>query len=84
MLLRLVYPVTATDLPLAPGFKKKPRLRSLHKFVDATPHDWAVRFYSGKMAVEDAKTLAGKKYKLINLPHYLAGKLDVILDNIIK
>ena len=58
-------------------------LRSLHQFVDAAPHNWAVRFYSGKMGVEDAKTLAGKKYKLINLPHYMAGKLDRVLkDNI--
>ena len=150
MLLRLVYPVTDTSLPLAPGFKKKPRLhlldtglvnyklemlgemiasklisdvfrgriaehivgqellttsfsvlnslnfwtrekkessaevdyvvshkgmlipvevkagasgklRSLHQFIDAAPHDWAVRFSSGKMNVEDAKTIAGKK-----------------------
>lgn len=172
MLLRLVYPVTDTNLPLAPGFKKKPRLhlldtglvnyklemlgemiasklisdvfrgriaehivgqelltssfsvlyslnfwtrekkessaevdyvvshkgmlipvevkagasgklRSLHQFVDAAPHDWAVRFYSGKMSVEDGRTIAGKNYKLINLPFYLAGTLDRILkDNI--
>ena len=60
------------------------KLRSLHQFVDAAPHDWAVRFYSGQMAVEDAKTIAGKKYKLINLPHYMAGKLETVLNNIIK
>ena len=60
------------------------KLRSLHQFVDAAPHDWAVRFYSGKMAVEEAKTIAGKKYKLINLPHYMAGKLNVVLNEIIK
>jgi predicted AAA+ superfamily ATPase len=29
MLFRLVYPVTDTNLPLAPGFKKKPRLHLL-------------------------------------------------------
>ncbi|MCK4677765.1 MAG: ATP-binding protein [Bacteroidales bacterium] len=58
-------------------------LRSLHQFVDAAPHAWAVRFYSGKMAVENSRTIAGKNYKLINLPFYLAGKLDRILnDNI--
>ena len=59
------------------------KLRSLHQFVDAAPHDWAVRFYSGKMSVEDGRTIAGKNYKLITLPYYLAGQLDRILkDNI--
>ena len=60
MLLRTVYLVIDTNLALAPGFKKKPFLHSLHQFADAAPHDWVVCFYSGKMAVEDAKTLAGK------------------------
>ena len=59
-------------------------LRSLHQFVDAAPHAWAVRFYSGEAVIEDAQTVAGKKYKLINLPHYLAGKLDAILGKTIK
>jgi predicted AAA+ superfamily ATPase len=60
------------------------KLRSLHQFVDAAPNNWAVRFYSGKFTVEDAITLSGKKYKLINMPHYLAGKLQMILKNFIE
>lgn len=60
------------------------KLRSLHQFVNLAPHNWAVRFYSGKMVVEDARTISGKKYKLINLPHYMAGKLDLVLERIIK
>jgi hypothetical protein len=60
------------------------KLRSLHQFVDASPHDWAVRFFSGKMGIEEAKTIAGKTYKLINVPHYMAGKIDLVLNNYIK
>ena len=60
------------------------KLRSLHKFMDAAPHPWAVRFYSGKMLIEDAKTIDGKHFKLINLPHYSAGRLLHLLENIIK
>jgi predicted AAA+ superfamily ATPase len=60
------------------------KLRSLHQFVDAAPHDWAVRFYSGVFTVEDATTISAKKYKLINLPHYMAGKIENVLKEVIK
>jgi predicted AAA+ superfamily ATPase len=59
------------------------KLRSLHQFIEASPHDWAVRFYSDKFKVQDVQTVSGVKYKLINLPHYLAGKLGSILEQII-
>jgi len=59
------------------------KLRSLHQFIDIAPHDWAVRFYSGKFTIENTNTLSGKKFKMINLPLYLAGKLHTILKNII-
>jgi hypothetical protein len=59
------------------------KLRSLHKFVEAAPHDWAVRFYSEKLSVQDAQTVSGHQYKLINLPHYLAGHLGKILKQVI-
>ena len=59
------------------------KLRSLHQFIEASPHDWAVRFYSDKFNVQDVQTVSGVKYKLINLPHYLAGKLGSILEQII-
>ncbi len=28
-------------------------LRSLHQYIDAAPHNWAVRVYSGKMQIDD-------------------------------
>ena len=58
-------------------------LRSLHQFIDMAPHGYAVRFYSGKYNIDNARTLAGKSFKLINLPIYMAGKLSTVLrDNI--
>jgi len=60
------------------------KLRSLHQFVDMAPHNWAVRLYSGKYNIEDAITLEGKKFKLINLPIYTVGKLTNILQRIIE
>ena len=51
------------------------RLRSLHQFIDSVSHNYAVRIYSGNLKISDTKTIAGKKYKLLNLPYYLTGSL---------
>lgn len=51
------------------------RLRSLHQFMDRTPHRYAVRIYSGKLEVNEIKTLDGKIFTLLNLPFYLAGSI---------
>ena len=55
------------------------RLRSLHRFVDEAPHDWAVRVYAGKFKIEDVKTIKGKAFRLINLPFYLVGQINKVL-----
>ncbi len=52
------------------------RLRSLMQFIDAAPHTYAVRLYSGNISIEKAHTLSGKEFTLINLPLFLAGKVD--------
>ncbi len=54
-------------------------LRSLHQFIDKVPHSIAVRVFNGKFKVEDAKTINGKRFKLINLPFYLVGQIEKIL-----
>lgn len=56
------------------------RLRSLHLFMDSVPHTLAVRLYAGRLSKETVRTLAGKTYTLLNLPYYLAGKMDEYLQ----
>jgi hypothetical protein len=56
-------------------------LRSLHRFVDEAPHDIAVRIYAGSYKVENTKTISGKKFRLINLPFYLIGEIETVLQN---
>ncbi len=51
------------------------KLKSLQIFLDNSDADVAVRFYSGKYSVEEQRTSAGKKFKLINLPLFLSPKL---------
>jgi len=60
------------------------RLRSLHEFMDRTPHMWAVRIYSGELRVDHVKTIKGKDFFLLNLPFYLTSQIKLYLDWMIK
>jgi uncharacterized protein len=50
-------------------------LKSLHQFIQASDHPYAVRIYGGKLGVENAVTPGGKPYLLLNLPYYLGARL---------
>lgn len=67
-------------IPIEVKSGKAGKLRSLHQFVDRSPHDFAIRIYSGKFSIENVRTVSGKKYKLINLPFYLIHKIPQYLD----
>jgi predicted AAA+ superfamily ATPase len=55
------------------------RLRSLHSFMDMVKHDLAIRLYGGLLKIDNVKTLQGKEYRLLNMPYYLAGKIEEYL-----
>jgi len=52
------------------------RLRSLHQFVDMTDHNYAVRLGDSPVSIENAVTVKGKQYKLLNMPWYLAEEIE--------
>jgi predicted AAA+ superfamily ATPase len=56
------------------------KMRSLHQFIDRSSHPFAVRIYSGKLKIEETKTIAGKQFKLLSLPFYLIGKINNYLE----
>ncbi len=58
----------------------KGRLRSLHQFMEESPYDIAVRLYGGVFSVDEMFTPSGKKFKLVNLPYFLASVIDDYLD----
>ena len=60
------------------------RLRSLHQFVDIAPHAYAVRLHAGNLAVQQTQTIRGKKFYLLNLPYFLAGKIKDHLKGFIR
>jgi len=63
----------------APG-----RLRSLHQFIDLAPHAFAVRLYAGRLGIQQSQTIRGKKFYLLNLPYFLAGKIRDHLKGFIR
>jgi len=59
------------------------KLKSLHLFMDDTPHDIAIRVWSGKYSVDLVKTPRGKEFRLINLPFYYVCMLNQILNRFV-
>ena len=76
----IMYPYHSTMIPVEVKSGKSGKLRSLLYYLDNSTIDFAVRFYAGKLQLEEHKTLSGKTFKLLNLPYYLSGKLKEYLD----
>lgn len=55
-------------------------LRSLHQFIDAVDHPYAIRMYAGTFNVEKAVTPNKKPYLLMNLPYYAGTSLPQYIE----
>ncbi|MDL2213502.1 AAA family ATPase [Bacteroides sp. OttesenSCG-928-E20] len=55
-------------------------LRSLHSFMNGSPHNIAVRIWKEQFSINEVQTNQGKKFFLFNLPYYLTGLLPNILN----
>jgi uncharacterized protein len=60
------------------------RLRSLHQFMDVAPHPFAVRLWSKPLSIRQSNTIKGKKFFLLSLPYFLAGKIPEHLEGFVK
>jgi uncharacterized protein len=69
-----VFPFEGQLIPIEVKSGKDGTLRSLHLYMDAAPHDMAIRFYAGKLQLTTGITPSGKQYRLLNLPYYLASQ----------
>ncbi|MEK6534556.1 MAG: AAA family ATPase [Thermodesulfobacteriota bacterium] len=67
-------------IPVEVKSGKAGTLRSLHQFIDQSPHPYAVRLYSGKLELMETQTIEGRRYWLLNLPYFLAGRLNDYID----
>ena len=71
-------------LPVEVKSGKAGKLRSLHLFMDNVDHNFALRIHSGPFSVDDVRTASGKTFRLINIPHYLVGSWDKIIENVLN
>ncbi|MCF8244349.1 MAG: AAA family ATPase [Saprospiraceae bacterium] len=76
----LAYPHRSLLIPVEVKAGKDGKLRSLHQYMDRCDHPFAVRFHANYFVVEKVATPAGKDFYLMNLPYYLATRLDAYLD----
>lgn len=63
-------------IPVEVKSGKSGTLRSLHSFINLSGADKAVRLYSGNFSIEKSRTAEGNDFTLINLPLFLAGKIE--------
>jgi len=55
-------------------------LKSLHQFIEAADHPYAIRIYGGVFKVEQAITPNKKPYLLMNLPYYAGTVLHQYVE----
>jgi predicted AAA+ superfamily ATPase len=76
----LVVQFNKMVIPIEIKSGKEGKMKSLHQFIEAASHPYAVRMYAGKFSIEEHATRSGKKYFLMNLPYYLSTKLNEYLS----
>ena len=74
-----VYQYHNMVIPIEVKSGTNSKLRSLHQFLEAAPHDIAVRVWTGKYSIDDVRTPSGKSFRLVNIPFYYVGQLNRIL-----
>ena len=60
------------------------KLRSLHQFIDTASHPFAVRLWPNQLSIQQARTIKGKRFFLLSLPYFLAGKISDHLEGFIR
>lgn len=77
-----LYPFEDKLIPIEVKSGKAGRLRSLMQFMDAAPHNLAVRVYSGELTLNEVSTPSGKRFLLLNLPFFLTAKIGEYLQRL--
>jgi predicted AAA+ superfamily ATPase len=76
----LVIPFQNYLIPVEIKSGKEGTLKSLHQFIEAVDHPYAIRMYAGEFRIDQHTTRNGKEYHLMNLPYYLGTKLNEYIE----
>jgi uncharacterized protein len=71
----LLYAYNKLVLPIEIKSGSTGSLKSLHQFIEAVDHPYAIRIYGGSFNVEQAITPNKKPYLLLSLPYYAGTML---------
>ena len=71
----LMYAYRQSAIPIEIKSGSTGSLKSLHQFIDAVDHPYAIRMYAGDFKVDNAVTPNKKPYLLMNLPYYVGTLL---------
>jgi predicted AAA+ superfamily ATPase len=77
-----IYPYNSLAIPVEVKSGHNSKLKSLHQYMEVTPHSLAIRIWSNPFFFFDVTTPSGKKFQLINLPFYYIGVMDKVLEHI--
>jgi predicted AAA+ superfamily ATPase len=66
-------------IPIETKSGKTGTLKSLHLFMEAAPHNMAIRFYAGDINITEVKTPQNKTFFLLSLPYYLVSQINEYL-----
>lgn len=72
----LVLPLNGSACPVEIKSGSSGRLRSLHQYIDRSNQQFGIRLLANTPSVEQVRTTTGKPFTLINLPYYLATRLE--------
>ena len=78
-----LYPFKGHVIPIEIKSGATGNLKSLHLFMEACPHPYAVRVYSGKPRVDPVQLPSGKTYRLYSIPYYLLSRLVEVLERVV-
>ena len=76
----LLYAYNKLVIPIEIKSGSTGSLKSLHQFIDAVDHPYAIRMYAGAFKVEKAVTPNKKPYLLMNLPYYAGTVLPQYIE----
>ena len=76
----LLYAYNKWVIPIEIKSGNTGSLKSLHQFIEAVDHPYAIRMYAGAFKLEKAVTPNKKPYLLMNLPYYAGTSLPRYIE----
>lgn len=80
----LVYQYRQYLIPIEVKSGAAGKLRSLHQFMQACGHPYAVRLLGNRFSVDRAQTAEGQPFWLMNLPYYLGSQLPAYIEYFVR